>query len=52
LALLAVLNLAAFAAVAARPAARTWLAYALVNALFLLTGLFAAFTLVDLAATA
>ena len=44
--LMTVLQLWAFATVAARPTARSWAVYAAVNVLYLLTGLFAAFALV------
>ena len=44
--LLTVLQLWAFAAVAAHPSARSWAVYLVVNVLYLFTGLFAAFALV------
>lgn len=44
--LMTVLQLWAFAAVIARPRARSWTVYAVVNVLYLLTGLFGAFALV------
>jgi hypothetical protein len=44
--LMTVLQLWAFAAVVARPTERSWILYATVNVLYLLTGLFGAFALV------
>lgn len=44
--LLTVLQLWAFAVVAARPSTRSWAVYAAVNVLYLFTGLFAAFAIV------
>jgi hypothetical protein len=44
--LMTVLQLWAFAAVVARPTTRSWAVYAVVNVLYLLTGLFGAFALV------
>ena len=46
MALMTVLQLWAFAAVVARPTVRSWTVYAVVNVLYLLTGLFGAFALV------